>query len=490
MSYGDYSRRDRKGSYGGGRGNGGGLGANLRPPDWTKIQLVAFQKDFYQENPIVSSRSPEEIQAFRLKHEMVVSGDVIPKPVTTFQEAMFPDYLLNEIAKAGFKLPTPIQCQGWPLALSGRDCIGVARTGSGKTLAFILPAIVHINAQPLLSPGDGPIVLTLSPTRELATQTLGECHKFGESSRIKYTCVVGGVPKRNQSKDLRDGVEIVIATPGRLIDFLENAVTNLKRVTYLVFDEADRMLDMGFEPQIRSICSMIRPDRQTLLWSATWPNEVKDLASDFTHSPLQVTIGTPGALNICKDIKQVIRIVQDHEKKKTLYDFIESLKDGSKVLIFCETKRGCDALCDSLRRDGWPARAMHGDKKQEERDWVLQEFRSGKSPMLIATDVASRGLDVKNIGYVINFDFPNSLEEYVHRCGRTARAGAKGTAITFFTSKNGKKAAKLIKLLQNSTCESIPPELFRFAEAARGQHRGPGRYRGSKGNSGVRKHYN
>ena len=199
----------------------GNLGASLHQLDWRNTQLVPFQKDFYVENPIVSARSNEEIEQFRRQHEMTLSGTNIPRPVYTFEEASFPDYLLAEVKKAGFTTPTAIQMQGWPMALSGRDMIGIAKTGSGKTLSFVLPGIVHINAQPLLAPGDGPIVLILSPTRELAQQTLGECNKFGHSSRIKHTCVYGGVPKGPQARELRSGVEILIATPGRLIDFLE-----------------------------------------------------------------------------------------------------------------------------------------------------------------------------------------------------------------------------------------------------------------------------
>merc|ERR1719245_1709908 len=184
----------------------------------------------------------------------------IPRPVRSFAEANFPGYILKEIAAAGFSTPTAIQAQGWPMAMSGSDVIGIAQTGSGKTLSFILPGIVHINAQPLLERGDGPIVLVLAPTRELAKQIKQECDKFGYSSNVKNTCVYGGAPKRDQANDLRNGVEIVIATPGRLLDFLDAGTTNLRRVTYLVLDEADRMLDMGFEPQIRKVLGQIRPD--------------------------------------------------------------------------------------------------------------------------------------------------------------------------------------------------------------------------------------
>lgn len=320
-----------------------------------------------------------------------MTGDNVPKPVTTFEEASFPEYVLAEVTRAGFKEPSPIQAQGWPMALMGRDLVGLAETGSGKTLAYLLPAVVHINAQPHLAHGDGPIVLCLAPTRELAVQIQNECHKFGSSSRIKSTCVYGGAPKGPQANDLRRGVEIVIATPGRLIDMLESRTTNLRRVTYLVLDEADRMLDMGFEPQIRKILGQIRPDRQTLLWSATWPKEIQALAREFLHNPYQVVVGSA-------DLKANHRIVQswdfpsEHEKYPKLLSILEKEMDGRRILIFCETKRGCDSVTRQLRMDSWPALCIHGDKSQKERDWVLAEFKSGKHPIMIATDVAARGL--------------------------------------------------------------------------------------------------
>ncbi|MBA0818975.1 hypothetical protein Gohar_019584, partial [Gossypium harknessii] len=217
--------------------------------------LTPFEKNFYIESPSVAAMSDAEVEDYRRRREITVEGRDVPKPVNSFRDIGFPDYVLQEITKAGFVEPTAIQAQGWPMALKGRDLIGIAETGSGKTLAYLLPAIVHVNAQPILAPGDGPIVLVLAPTRELAVQIQQEAAKFGASSRIKNTCIYGGVPKGPQVRDLQKGVEIVIATPGRLIDMLESNHTNLRRVTYLVLDEADRMLDMGFEPQIRKIVS-------------------------------------------------------------------------------------------------------------------------------------------------------------------------------------------------------------------------------------------
>ncbi|CAM9784107.1 unnamed protein product, partial [Heterosigma akashiwo] len=243
------------GAFGGGGGFGGGdrmagLGAGLHNIHWDMNSLPVFEKNFYMEHPDVTRRGDAEADRWRQGHQIIIEGQGIPKPCLTFEEASMPEYILREVMKYRFTAPTPIQSQGWPMALLGRDMVGISATGSGKTLAFLLPAMVHINAQPYLQPGDGPIVLVVAPTRELALQIKEECDKFGGSSGIKNTCVYGGVPKRAQVADLRAGVEIVVATPGRLIDHLEGGTTNLRRVTYLVLDEADRMLDMGFEPQI------------------------------------------------------------------------------------------------------------------------------------------------------------------------------------------------------------------------------------------------
>merc|ERR1712087_619979 len=358
--------------------------------------------------------------------------------------------------------------------------VGISATGSGKTLAFLLPAMIHINAQQYLKPGEGPIVLVLAPTRELAVQIKEECDKFGASSEIKNTVVYGGVPKSRQVRDLRSGVEIVIATPGRLIDHLEQGNTNLKRVTYLVLDEADRMLDMGFEPQLRKICSQIRPDRQVLMWSATWPKEVQVLANDYLHDYYQVTVGSL-ELSGNKDVTQMIEVCTDQDKYRNLLRYLrENWSPKDRVLVFVETKKGCDMLTRSLRMDGYQARAMHGDKSQEERDWVLREFKECKSTLLVATDVAARGLDVDDIRMVVNFDFPNDMESYIHRIGRTGRAGKKGIAVSFFVSqKNGRMAKEIIEILSR-TNQNVPNELHTAAMNNRGGGGRGGRGRGGR----------
>ncbi|TNY17084.1 DEAD-domain-containing protein [Rhodotorula diobovata] len=475
------------GGYGGGGGGFGGgdrmsgLGAGLRAQNWDPSTLSKFEKNFYEEDARVAARSEREIAEFRREKEIQVFGNNVAKPVTNFEEMNFPSYIMAEIKRAGFTNPSPIQCQAWPMALSGRDLVAVSATGSGKTISFALPAMIHINAQPLLAPGDGPIVLILAPTRELAVQIQEECTKFGSSSRIRNTCVYGGVPKGGQIRDLQRGSEIVIATPGRLIDMLESGKTNLRRVTYLVMDEADRMLDMGFEPQIRKILDQIRPDRQTLMFSATWPKEVQKLAHTYLKDFIQVTIGSL-ELSANLNITQVVDVCSDFEKRGKLIKHLEKISsENAKVLIFIGTKRVADDLTKYLRQDGWPALAIHGDKQQQERDWVLGEFKSGRSPIMIATDVASRGLDVKDIGYVINYDMPNGIEDYIHRIGRTGRAGAKGTAYSYVTPDQGRLAKDLIKILTDAK-QVVPPQLQEIAQFGGG---GGGRGGGGRGRGGY-----
>ncbi|AAW43961.1 p68-like protein, putative [Cryptococcus deneoformans JEC21] len=472
------------GGYGGGGGGYGGdrmgnLGQGLHNIDWQNQSLAKFEKNFYVQDPRVTARSDAEVEAFRAEKEMKIQGKNVPRPITTFEEAGFPDYIMSEIRRMGFTAPSSIQCQAWPMALSGRDLVAIAETGSGKTISFCLPAMVHINAQPLLAPGDGPIVLILAPTRELAVQIQTEATKFGQSSRIRNTAIYGGAPKGPQIRDLQRGVEICVATPGRLIDMLETGKTNLKRVTYLVMDEADRMLDMGFEPQIRKIVSQIRPDRQTLLFSATWPKEVQRLAMDFLHDFIQVNIGSLD-LTANHNVAQHVEVCTDFDKRSKLLSHLEKIsQENGKVLIFVATKRVADDLTKFLRMDGWPALAIHGDKQQAERDWVLAEFKSGRSPIMLATDVASRGLDVRDIGYVINYDFPNNCEDYIHRIGRTGRAGRKGTSYTYFTMDNSKAARELVQILRESKAD-IPPELEEMAMYG-GRGGGGGRGRGGRG---------
>jgi len=413
----------------------GAVGQNLRQINFSEESLVTIQKNFYQEHPEVASMTEAEVaSAYKELAAFVEGKPPHPKPVITFDHLnCIPPELFKGVTSAGFEKPSPIQAVGWPTALSGRDMVGIAQTGSGKTLAYLLPGLVHIAAQPPLRPGDGPIGLIMAPTRELAMQIQMEVMKFTGSSGIRCTAVFGGVSRYQQAADLRRGVEILVATPGRLLDFLEGGTTNLKRVTYLNLDEADRMLDMGFEPQIRKVVSQIRPDRQTLMWSATWPKEIQRLARDFCREdPVKLTIGSE-ELSMNPKITQQIEVVGDYEKRDRFISWIKSAAGtDKKVLVFTKTKRDADSLTRELQYQNLPAAAIHGDKEQRVRDKTLHDFKTGSCNILIATDVAQRGLDIKDVAFVVNYDLPNTFEDYIHRIGRTARGGATGTAVTFF----------------------------------------------------------
>ncbi|XP_067928273.1 uncharacterized protein [Watersipora subatra] len=469
---GGYDRGDRyggdRGGGFGGRGRSDGAGMSLKAPRWDMARLSKVEKDFYTPSPITQNRMDQEIQGYYAHNEISVQGRNVQKPILTFQEGSFPDYVNTTIKSQNWQNPTPIQAVGWPTALSGSDLVGIAQTGSGKTLAFILPAIVHINHQPYLERGDGPICLCLVPTRELAQQVAKVAQEFGANSRVRNTCVYGGAPKGPQLRDLERGSEICIATPGRLLDFLEAGKTNLRRCTYLVLDEADRMLDMGFEPQIRKIVEQIRPDRQTLMWSATWPKEVQTLGREFLKDYIHINIGAQD-LRANHSILQIVDVCSNYEKETKLIKLLEQIlgEKENKTIIFTETKRRADELTRGMRRAGWPAMVIHGDKSQQERDWVLKEFRTGKAPIMVATDVAARGLDVDDVGFVVNFDMPSQIEDYVHRIGRTGRAGNSGTAYTFFTADNGKLSAELIKVLTEAKQE-VNPKLHELAANSRG----------------------
>jgi len=472
-SGGDRSYGGGGGSRGGGYGSGGGgdrggkygdPGDRLRNVNWSQQSLTPFKKDFYTPSPAVTNRSRAEVEQFRAAKEItIVQGhDHIGNPITNFEEGGFPEYLLKTMRKENFVEPTAVQAQGWPIALSGQDLVSIAMTGSGKTLGYMLPAIIHCMNQEYLQRGDGPIVLVLAPTRELAQQIQQQADKFGGPCDLRTTCLFGGAPKGAQIRDLERGSEICVATPGRLIDILEMGKTNFRRCTYVVLDEADRMLDMGFEPQIRKILGQIRPDRQMCMWSATWPKEVKRLAEDFLGKSnfCHINIGSD-QLSANHDILQIVDCCQEYEKENKLGKLLDemSAEPNSKVLVFTETKRKCDELTRIMRKHGYPAMCIHGDKRQEERDWVLREYRSGKAQILVATDVAARGLDVDDVKFVINYDFPSCTEDYVHRIGRTGRKGNSGTAYTFFTQKDGKNASDLIGILKEAN-QVVNPQLY------------------------------
>jgi ATP-dependent RNA helicase DDX43 len=441
----------------------------------TRDQVKEFRKEnfnitvdvFKKEKPIHSitlakafvedSRTPEEIEDYIFA--------TIPKPVKTIAQAFsrFPE-IIAECNRQNFKNPTPIQAQLWPILLKGLDCVGIAQTGTGKTLAFLLPALIHIDNQ--TTPRNervGPNVLVLSPTRELAIQIEQEVKKINYKG-IKSVCVYGGGDRSGQVNACSNGVQIIIATPGRLYDLVSSKVVNITSVTYLILDEADRMLDLGFEPQIMKLLLDIRPDRQTVMTSATWPEGVRRLATKYLNEPIQLYVGSLD-LRAAKTVKQELVMTQsEDEKKSRLIHYIENeMSETDKLIVFVGRKSTADNLSCDLAMRKVQAQCIHGDREQCDREDALEDFKLGVVRILIATDVASRGIDVIDISCVLNYDFPRNIEDYVHRVGRTGRAGKTGTAITFMAREDWKHAKELIPILEQGEQE-VPKSLVDMAD--------------------------
>jgi len=471
-------RMDRKESSfpskSGQRDNQFELGKGLKLIDWAKEELVPFKKNFHVDHPEVASTPGETFRKFLGENNITIKGIApIPKPILKFEHAQLPDYVLSLLKSEGFTAPTAIQSIGWPIAMSGRDSICIANTGSGKTLGFMLPAMLHVAAQPPLRSGDGPIALVLAPTRELVMQIAKEASTFGRPGGVLNAAVYGGVGKNGQINALRQGVEICVATPGRLLDLLESNVTNLRRVTYLVLDEADRMLQMGFEDQLRKIVSQIRPDRQTVMWSATWDKSIQGIARDFCREdPVSIKVGASTDLQANPDVQQHITVLESESDKRTEFKkWIEKINPkNNKTIVFCDTKRGADNLCRELTYNGYSALSIHGDKEQRERDQILRDFKNGEIDILVATDVAQRGLDIKGVDWVVNFDCPKTSEDYIHRIGRTGRAGAKGSAMTFFVRETDGGMAKDLARIIKDCGQTVPDTLTSGGRASSGEN--------------------
>ncbi|XP_052534987.1 probable ATP-dependent RNA helicase DDX43 isoform X1 [Tympanuchus pallidicinctus] len=424
--------------------------------------LPPIEKNFYKESSRTASMSPEEVKLWRKENNNIICDDLkegekrcIPNPVCKFEDVFeqYPDIMAN-IRKIGFQKPTPIQSQAWPIILQGIDLIGIAQTGTGKTLAYLMPGFIHLASQPI--PRDergGPGMLVLAPTRELALQVEAECLKYTYKG-FKSICIYGGGDRKAQINVVTKGVDIVIATPGRLNDLQMNNFINLKSITYLVLDEADKMLDMGFEPQIMKILIDVRPDRQTVMTSATWPDGVRRLAKSYLRNPMIVYVGTLD-LAAVNTVEQEVIVINEEEKKAFMENFIDSMKPKDKAIIFVGKKSTADDVASDLGVKGVPVQSLHGDREQCDREQALDDFKKGKVRILVATDLASRGLDVHDITHVFNFDFPRNIEEYVHRVGRTGRAGRTGKAVTLVTKKDWKAASELIDILQRANQRTV-----------------------------------
>jgi len=394
--------------------------------------------------------------------EAQVRGDgEVPKPFTTFNSCGFPKPIMATLFSLGFAAPTPIQAYCWPVAGGGRDVVGIAKTGSGKTLAFLLPPFTTFLGS---RPGYGPNMLVMAPTRELACQIQLEAERFGKRVGIYSICVYGGAPRGPQLRELRAGAHLVVGTPGRLNDYLEGGELTLENCKNLVLDEADRMLDMGFEPQIRTLIKAIPRDRQTMMFSATWPREVRNLAQDYLHRPVYIQIGSHEA-TANKDITQEVVICSgQREKSENLLEILTKIDRAERVIVFTNTKK----LCESLASELWSSRihcvTIHGDKEQRDRDQALHSFKTGRTPVMLATDVAARGLDIKGVKLVVNYDVAPCPDDHIHRIGRTGRAGVPGRAVTFLDHRESKEAREVMRSMEKAG-QRVPENLRELADA-------------------------
>jgi ATP-dependent RNA helicase DDX42 len=384
--------------------------------DHTQVIYQPFEKNFYEEHKEIEKLTADEVFELRKKLGVKVTGASPPKPVTSFAHFGFDEAIMRMIRKQEFSQPTAIQAQGVPAALNGRDVIGIAKTGSGKTAAFLWPLLVHIMDQRELASGDGPIGLILAPTRELSLQIYSEAKKYGKVYNIRVACCYGGGSKWEQSKALEAGAEIIVATPGRMIEMIKVDATNLTRVTYLVLDEADRMFDMGFEPQVRSICDHVRPDRQCLMFSATFKKRVEKLARSALSDPLRIIDGDFGEVN--EDITQVVEIFyQGSAKWSWLTSHIVEFTSTGSLLIFVTRKLNAEELSKNLELSDFKNLLLHGDMDQADRNKVITAFRTKQVDVMVATDVAARGLDIPHIRTVVNYDVARDIDTHIHRIG-------------------------------------------------------------------------
>lgn len=458
----------------------------LEPVDHGKIQYESYRKNFYVEVPELAKMTTDEVNALRLELEgITVKGKGCPKPIKTWVQCGVSMKILNALKKHSYEKPTPIQAQAIPAIMSGRDLIGIAKTGSGKTIAFLLPMFRHIMDQRPLEESEGPISVIMTPTRELALQITKECKKFSKPLGLRVVCVYGGTGISEQIAELKRGAEIIVCTPGRMIDMLganSGRVTNLRRVTYVVLDEADRMFDMGFEPQVMRIVDNVRPDRQTVMFSATFPRAMEALARRILSKPIEVQVG--GRSVVCSDVEQHVLVIDEDKKFLKLLEILGHYQEKGSVIIFVDKQEHADGLLKDLMKASYPCMSLHGGIDQYDRDSIINDFKNGACRLMVATSVAARGLDVKQLILVVNYSCPNHYEDYVHRAGRTGRAGNKGYAYTFITEDQVRYAGDIIKALELSG-SPVPPELEQLWGSFKDQQKAEGKIiKSSSGFSG------
>ncbi|KAF6841116.1 pre-mRNA-splicing ATP-dependent RNA helicase PRP28 [Colletotrichum plurivorum] len=488
-----------------------------RDPEFGRKRAQEFMEDFYKARDRAkeradrtglgkhwSKKSLEEMRErdwriFKEDFGIATKGGLIPNPMRSWKESGLPRRLLDIVDRVGYTEPTPIQRAAIPIALQARDLIGVAVTGSGKTAAFLLPLLVYISDLPPLTEvnrNDGPYALILAPTRELVQQIETEARKFAEPLGFRVVSIVGGHSLEEQAFALRNGAEIIVATPGRLVDCIERRLLVLSQCCYIIMDEADRMIDLGFEESVNKILDALpvtneKPDtdeaenaslmkrylggkdkyRQTMMYTATMPPLVEKIARKYLRRPAIVTIGNAG--EAVETVEQRVEFVSGEDKrKKRLQEILASGDFAPPIIVFVNIKRNCDAVARDVKHMGYSAVTLHGSKTQEQREAALASVRNGTTEVLVATDLAGRGIDVPDVSLVINFNMATSIESYTHRIGRTGRAGKSGVAITFLGNEDQDLFYDLKQMLSKSQISRVPEELRRHEAAQQKPTRG------------------
>ncbi|KAK2616170.1 RNA-dependent ATPase [Conoideocrella luteorostrata] len=447
-----------------------------KPSSQPVVVSASHSRGAYDQTISLSNVAQADIDAFMSTNQITITD---PKnetstlrPVTEFRHLPSTNLLEKTPSPfANYKVPTPIQAASWPSTLSGRDVVGVAETGSGKTMAFALPCVEAVSA--ISKKGTKAVIV--SPTRELAMQSHTQLASLAALARLKCVCLFGGSSKDDQRAILNRGADIIVATPGRLKDFMSDGTVDLSGCHFAVLDEADRMLDKGFEDDIKEILGACpaRKNRQTLMFTATWPQSVQVLASTFMINPVKVTVGRGGKeaedgsveLQANLRITQRVEVIDPKDKEFRLLQLLKQHQQGKqkndRILVFCLYKKEATRIENMLSRKGVRVGGIHGDLKQEQRTRSLEAFKTGQTPVLVATDVAARGLDIPEVKLVINVTFPLTIEDYVHRIGRTGRAGNTGEAHTFFTIQDKAHSGSLVNILKGAN-QPVPDELLKF----------------------------
>lgn len=479
------------GNGGSSQTNGNSSETSRRAQELRELSRKSKDSDYdsmhWSEKPLGKMKE-RDWRIFKEDFNISTKGGSLPNPMRSWAESGLPQPLLRTIEQVGYDEPSAIQRAAIPIALSCRDVIGVAETGSGKTASFVLPLLSYIIELPSLNEmtkADGPYAIVLAPTRELAQQIERETRKFCEPLGFKCVSIVGGHTHAEQSLNMQDGAEIVIATPGRLVDCLERRVLVLSQCCYVIMDEADRMVDLGFEDQVNKILESlpvtnIKPDtddaentqkmskflggkdryRQTMMYTATMPPAIERIARQYLRRPATVIIGNAG--QAVATVEQRVEFVSSEERRKRrMNEILESGEFTAPIIVFVNLKRDCDAVAKYLNGIGWRAVTLHGSKSQDQREAALQALREGQADALVATDVAGRGIDVADVSLVLNFNMAKNIEAYTHRIGRTGRAGKSGVAITFLSNDDQETFYDLKQMISKSTLSKVPEELRR-----------------------------